>query len=101
MQVDDIRSLELGKFRDVSSRVGDIHLEEVLTAEVVGNEDAQTFPDELERLHPIASNRNHREVVGLLIAHKHLDLDTILFQGFHKTIGSNRCTTDTLRCIND
>ena len=101
MQMNHIRSLKLCELCDICSSVGNIHLKEVLPAEVVGNEDAQAFPEEFERLHPVVSYRNHREMVGLFIAYKHLDLDTILFQGFHKTIGSNRCTTDTLRCVND
>ena len=101
VQVDDVCSLEFGKFRDVCSSIGDIHLKEILPTEVVGDEDAQTFPDELERLHPVVPNRNDGEVVSLLIAHKHLDLDTVLLQGFHESVGGNRSTSNTLRCVND
>ena len=101
MQVDDICPLKLGKVCDVCPCIGNVHLKKVLATEFVGDEDAQAFPEELEWLHPVVSYRNHCEVVSLLVAHKHLDLDTIFFQGFHQTIGSNRCTTDTLRCIND
>ena len=101
MQMDDIRSLKLCELCDICACVGNVHLKEVFPAEAVGDKDAQAFPQKFERLCPVVSNRKHSEVVGLFVAHKHLDLDTILFQGFHQSIGSNCSTSDTLRCIND
>ena len=40
MQVDDVCPLKLGELGDVGACVGYVHLKEVLSAEVVGNEDA-------------------------------------------------------------
>ena len=101
MQMDDIRSLELAEFRDVCSGIGDIDLEEILPAEVVGNEDAEAFPNEFERLHPVVSYGEYSQVVGLLVAHQHFHLDTILLQGFHQSIGCNGSTSATLRCVDN
>ena len=101
MQMDDIRSLELCELCDICASVGNVHLKEVFPAEAVGGKDAQTFPQKFERLCPVVSNGKHGKAVGLFVAHKHLDLDTVLFQGFHQSTGSNCSTSDTLRCIND
>ena len=101
MQMDNICSLKLCKLRNICACVGDVHQKEVLPTEAVGDEDAPAFPQKFERLYPIVSNGKYSEPIGLFVAHKHLHLDTILFQGFHQSIGSNCCTSDTLGCIND
>ena len=50
VQMDDIGLLELRKRRDVDSRVGNIHIEEVLTREAQRHKDAQALPEEMPLL---------------------------------------------------
>ena len=48
---------------------------------------------------PTGANRDHCEVVGLLVAYQHARLDTILLQGFHQPVGSDGSSTDSLGSV--
>lgn len=101
MQMNDVGTLKLRQSGDVGARVGKVHLEEVLAAELIGDEDAEPFPQEFQRLCPIVTHRKHREVVGLLVTYQHFCLDTIFFQGFHQSVGSDGCPTNPFGCVDN
>ena len=85
----------------ISSSVGNIDLEEVFAIELVGDEDAKAFPYELQGLRPVLPDGDDGEAVCLFVAYQHLCLDTILLQGFHQSVGSNRGPSDSFRCVDD
>ena len=99
MQVDDVCALEFRQLGDVCTGIGNINQEEILPAELVGNEDAQAFPNKFDRLYPMVSDGYYGEAIGLFVANQHFSLDTVFFQGFHQSVGSNGCTADTLGCV--
>ena len=101
MQVDDIGTLKLAQLGDVGASVGYVYLEKVPAAESVVNKNAKPFPQEFERLCQTVAHGEHSNVVGLLVAHQHFSLDTILFQGFHQSVGSDSRTANSFGSIDD
>ena len=80
VQVDDIRLLELTQSGDICPAIGDIHVEEVLAAQVEAQPDTKTFPEEMPLLSDGGAEGDHRQLVALLVAYQHLRLDPVVVQ---------------------
>lgn len=99
VQMYDVSLLELRQGSDVVSRIGDIECKEILPGKMKAAEDAPALPQEIP-LHPErAWQPYYGNIIGHLIAHQHLSLNTIVVKGIHQAIGSYSSTTRLLTCI--
>ena len=101
MQMDDIGLLEGGMPCDVGAGIGQVYLKEILATEPVGDENAQTFPNEVDGVYPSLPYSDNGEAVGLLVAHQHLCSHSVLLQGLHESAGCYGRTADPFGCVDD
>ena len=101
MQVNDVGLLKLTKPRDVRPRIGDVDLNQSLTLEVKMQEDDKPLPQEAPLLAPLAPQSDDGQAVGLLVAHQHLRLHTVVVQCVHQAVGSHGSPTRPFACIDD
>ena len=86
MQMYHVGLAKLGQACDVRAARSDINGPQPVEAEPVGNKNPQPFPC----LVPFSlTDANRRHGVCLLIAHKHLGLHAIIYEGATKTVGCN------------
>ena len=98
--MDDVGLLKLTELRDVGTRIGDIDLEEMLTLEMEPTKDHPSLPEEAPAVHGRLGQTGHGEGIGVLVAHQHLGLHTMIVEGHHQTTGSHGCPTRPLARIN-
>ena len=84
-----IRLFIFGQRGDVGARVGSINLEEVVTLEVETPEDAPTLPQKVKAVTTRMGQAHHRDIVGLLVGHKHLSLHPVVVECLHEPVGSH------------
>ena len=99
MEMDDVGLLELTELRDVGTGIGNIDLEQVLTLEMEPTKDHPSLPEEAPVVHGRLGQTGHREGIGVLVAHQHLGLHTIIDEGHHQTAGSHCSPTRSLARI--
>lgn len=78
VEVDDVGLLEFTQAGDVGTRIGNIHLKEMSALKAEPTEDDQPLPKKAPAIHGRLRKTDHRQGVGILIAHQHLGLDTII-----------------------
>ena len=99
MQVYYIGLLKLAQAGYVGTGVGYVYLEEMLAREVCMEEYDEALPQK-PPLHEQLVWRGHDGYqVCLLVAHQHLGLYPVVFQGFHQAVGSHGCTARLLACV--
>ena len=88
--MDDVSLLELRQGSDVVSRIGDIECKEILPGKMKAAEDAPALPQEIP-LHPErAWQTYHGNIIGHLVAHQHLSLNTIVVKGIHQRLAATQ-----------
>ena len=101
VEVDDVGLLEFTQAGDVGTRIGNIHLKEMSALKAEPTEDDQPLPKKAPAIHGRLRKTDHRQGVGILIAHQHLGLDTIINKCHHQTVCSYSCPTRPVACIDD
>ena len=100
-QMDDVGLLKLGKTRDVDADIGQVELKELLPAEMKMPEQAPTLPKEVPPSEPRTGRLHHGDVVGHLVAHKHLGLHAIIVERVEQAAGGQGGPTCLLTCVDN
>ena len=101
VECDDVGFAYPGMSGDVTSRVGQRHLEKVTAIETVTCHYAQSLKGEVDKSSSLSAVLCHGGVVGALVQHEHASVDSCVTQGMHEPSRHYRGTSERVAVVDD